>query len=258
MRIRSLKTLFFALALGLPSQLVGADAISQINAIFNTHMSYAGGISAFNSQWPTLTPPTDVSVLTALWNAIGTAAKATPPTDATELSNLQQAFWNGIILPATTTLPLNTDGVTANCDGTANSTLYTALYNASKALCQASCTLITGPVTDDTANGDAGSMQYQLNGFVQSLDLPASITGSTLPTAKAPTASLKKGPKKLTQAKKKPATKPAPAPTPAQAPAPAPAPAAGKPADPTQKQAKKVVKAIVATPNQVRRIQSGR
>lgn len=254
MPTRSLKTLFFALALGLPSQLVGADAATQINAIFNTHMSYPGGISAFNSEPPTLAPPTDVSVLTALWNAIGTAAKATPPTDATELSNLQQAFWNGIIVPATTTLPLNTDGVTANCDGTANAALYTALYNASKALCQASCSLITGPITDTTTD-DAGSMQSQLDVFMAGLELPASVTGSTAPTSKAPAPASKKPAKKnLKKSKKKPATKPAPAPTPAAKPA----PATAKPATPTHKQAKKVVKAVVATPDQVRRIQSGR
>ena len=229
----ALKTLFFVLGLGLPSNLVGADATSQINAIFSTYMDYAGGIDAFAAAaaapdgGPILTAKPDT--LTALWNAIGNAAKATAPTDATQLNNLQQAFWNGIIMPATI-LP------DFNATDAANCALYTAFYNASQDLGKPSCTLLTHASTPS----DDSSMQEQLSSFVASLNLPTSITKSTPIISKRPASA---PPKKL-KTSKKTASTPAPA-------SPAPAPISA----PTKSGRSAAIKAIVAKPGQVRRMQ---
>jgi|GEM_PF-7010000 len=245
--LRLLKILFLVLTLVLPNGLLGADAVTQINAIFNTHMSYSGGISAFTTEAPALSAPTDVAKLTTLWNAINAMAKATPPADATQLSNVQQALWNGIILPATVLPPF--DATIAEYVA-----LYTAVYNACKSLCQPSCSLITGPVSDSSTDG-TGSMQYQLDNFITSLDLPASITSlATAPTSTAtdpapfkPTA--KKPVKKLQKTTKKPANA-------TKKPANAPVPSSEKTIAPTHKHAKqapKVIKAVVANPKSMKK-----
>ena len=242
--LRLLKILFLVLTLVLPNGLLGADAVTQINAIFNTHMSYPGGISAFTTEAPALSAPTDIATLTTLWNAINAAAKATPTADATQLSNTQQAFWNGIILPATVLPPF--DATIAEYVA-----LYTAVYNACKSLCQPSCSLITGPVSDSSTDG-TGSMQYQLDSFITSLDLPASITSLAPATAPSPISeprtpapskpATKKTVKKLQKTIRKPAN--------------APVPSSEKTIAPTHKHAKqapKVIKAVVANPKSMKK-----